>query len=131
MRLKVKGLSYNTIGHELTHLMQGLSRIPYSELHKRSMTRIPGGEKQCDIWTLSRSQLFCDEAPTYLKLPRRIRENWHPYAKRVRALCSAAIRKRGKTRFYIRWLEEELKKLAPLPLKERAGGEQTGLPFET
>ncbi len=129
IRLKVKGLSYNTIGHELTHLTQGLAQIPRSERHKGARTRIPGGEKQCDIWTLARSPLFCDEAPGYLKLPRRIRENWPPYAKRVRALCSAAIRKRGKIRLYIRWLEEEFKKLAREPLKERPAEAQRSLPF--
>lgn len=129
IRLKVKGLTYNTIGHELTHLTQGLAQIPRSERHKGARTRIPGGEKQCDIWTLARSRLFCDEAPSYLRLPRRIRENWPPYAAKVRALCRAAIKKRGKTRLYIRWLEEELKKLAREPLKKISEEEQASLPF--
>ena len=31
IRLKVRKLTYNTIGHELTHLLQGLSRIHLKE----------------------------------------------------------------------------------------------------
>jgi hypothetical protein len=127
IRLKAKGLTYNTIGHELTHLTQGLSQVSRSERHKGFRSRIPGGEKQCDIWTLARSDLFCDDPPTYLKLPRRIAENWPEYAREVRALCQAAIRKRGKTRLYIRWLEEELKRLGREPRKEQ--GNQGNLPF--
>jgi len=129
IRLKVKGLSYNTIGHELTHLTQGISQIAPSERHKAFRSRIPGGEKQCDIWTLARSGLFCDDPPTYLKVPRRIREDWPQYAGHVRTLCRAAIRKREKSRFYIRWLEGELRRLAREPLKERPLGRQGSLPF--
>src|SRR6186997_1255451 len=38
------GVTYATIGHELTHLLQkpgGLGTVPY-------------GEEQCDIWTIAR-----------------------------------------------------------------------------
>ena len=44
-------------------------------------------ETQCDIWTLARSELFCDDAPTYLRMPRAVRDNWRHYAGRVRSLC--------------------------------------------
>jgi len=122
IRLKVRKLSYNTIGHELTHLVQGLSHL------NSSLTdgRIPSGEKQCDIWTLARSELFCDEAPTYLKLPPVIRANWPSYAGSVRALCVAAIAKRATFRLYIRWLEEQIQQLA----RENLAGIERGVQMQ-
>lgn len=125
IRLKVRKLSYNTIGHELTHLVQGLSHLNSSSTDGR----IPSGEKQCDIWTLARSELFCDEAPTYLKLPAVIRGNWPSYAGSVRALCVAAIAKRATHRLYIRWLEEEIQHLARENLAGIARGVQMQLDF--
>lgn len=140
IRLKVRKLSYNTIGHELTHLVQGLSRllILNSKKENRGLShlnssltdgRIPSGEKQCDIWTLARSELFCDEAPTYLKLPAVIRANWPSYAGSVRALCVAAIAKRATHRLYIRWLEEEIQQLARQKLAGVGCGMQMQLDF--
>ena len=73
---------------------------------------MPSGEQQCDIWTLARDPLFCDDPPTYIKMPRAIREHWQDYAGEVRDLCIAAIEKRHTHRLYIRWLEDELRKLA-------------------
>jgi hypothetical protein len=125
IRLKVRKLSYNTIGHELTHLVQGLSHVNSSQTDGR----IPSGEKQCDIWTLARSELFCDEAPTYLKLPAVIRANWPSYAGSVRALCAAAIAKRATHRLYIRWLEKEIQQLARQNLAEICCGVQMQLDF--
>jgi len=52
--LKNPNCSFNTIGHELTHLLQ----------HGRGRTH--AGEVTCDIWTMARDQLFSDEAPPYL-----------------------------------------------------------------
>jgi hypothetical protein len=118
-------LSYNTIGHELMHLVQGLSHLD----HPAATDRIPGGEKPCDIWTLARSELFCDEAPTYLKLPAAIRANWPSYARSVRALCIAAIEKRAAYRLYISWLEQEIHKLARQNLARRDSSVQMQLPF--
>jgi hypothetical protein len=112
IRLKVPKLTYNTIGHELTHLVQGLSQLDQTKGEPTARTKMPSGEKQCDIWTLARSQLFCDDAPGYLKLPRSVRENWPYYAHSIRALCIAAIKKRETHRFYIRWLESQIRKLA-------------------
>ena len=99
IRLRARKVSYNTIGHELTHLVQG-------------MTNIPEGEKQCDIWTLARSKLFCDEAPTYLKIPSEMRNNWSVFALEVHRLCIQAIEVRKSYRNYIQWLEKELGELA-------------------
>jgi len=123
IRLKVRQLSYNTIGHELTHLVQGLSHL------EASFERIPSGEKPCDIWTLARSELFCDDAPTYLKLPKTIREQWPSYAKAVHELCRAAIEKRATQRMYIAWLEAEIQQLARRNLQTNAGGAQLQLHF--
>lgn len=112
IRLRVRKLTYNTIGHELMHIVQGFSQSPQRTKRRTAMNRFPGGEKQCDIWTLARSSLFCDDAPTYLELPCVIRENWPPYAESIRALCIAAIEKRKGYRLYIRWLESRIKQLA-------------------
>ncbi len=111
IRLRARNLAYNTIGHELTHLVQGLEQVPHKK-KSRTVAKIPGGEKQCDIWTLARSGLFCDDAPTYLRLPRVVRENWPRYAESIRFLCIAAIEKRRSHRFYIRWLERQIRLIA-------------------
>ncbi|HXG51226.1 MAG TPA: hypothetical protein VNN77_07475 [candidate division Zixibacteria bacterium] len=128
IRLKVNCLSYQTIGHELTHLVQGLAR---GGRHSRAapIGKIPGGEKQCDIWTLARSRLFCDDPPTYLRLPRVVRQRWHQYAGRVRRLCIRAIAQRPARRCYIRWLETEIRKLARVVPPGGPGAEQLALPF--
>ncbi len=107
IRLKVRKLTYQTIGHELTHLIQGLA----------------------DIWTLARNPLFCDDPPTYLKMPRILREQWPHYADRVRELCNAAIEKRHTHRLYIRWLEHELAKLPKETLLPKKSAAQLTLPF--
>jgi hypothetical protein len=49
-----------TMTHELTHLLQARSLIP-------------GGERACDLYALSRSPLLIDSGPTYLKVPEEIR----------------------------------------------------------
>lgn len=126
IRLRVRNVSYQTIGHELTHLIQGLAQ----GARNAAPDKIPSGEKQCDIWTLARDPLFCDDPPTYIKMPRRLREHWPEFAQAVRELCIAAIQKRHVHRQYIRWLEEEIRKLAAparrqIPVKPT----QLGLPF--
>ncbi len=125
IRLHVRKLTYNTIGHELTHLLQGLSHLDDSTAN----ARIPGGEKQCDIWTLARSELFCDDAPTYLKLPLVVRTHWPQYAQLIRRLCIAAIEKRATHRLYIRWLEEQIPRLINPEQDKFECGVQTSLPF--
>jgi hypothetical protein len=129
IRLKVRKLSYQTIGHELTHLLQALAQADRSRAHCVDPAKIPSGEKQCDIWTLARHELFCDDAPTYLRLPRVMRESWPNYSAAVRALCMAAIDKRKTYRRYILWLETEIRKLARPPLDETPAHQQLDLPF--
>jgi hypothetical protein len=126
IRLKVRKLTYQTIGHELTHLVQALS---LSERPPSTYERIPTGEAQCDIWTLARHPLFCDDAPTYIKMPRLIRELWPTYAVAVRRLCVAAIEKRSSFRPYIRWLECEIAALVRVVRREKTAPAQLTLPF--
>jgi hypothetical protein len=131
IRVKVRKLTYNTIGHELTHLVQGLSQLQPAHEQLVFAGQIPGGEKQCDIWTLARSELFCDDAPTYLKLPREVRENWRRYASAVRALCVQAIEKRQTYRLYIRWLEDQIQQLAQQPVEKYDHGMQLCLSLDS
>jgi hypothetical protein len=116
IRLKVRKLTYQTIGHELTHLIQGLAH----GARATDPAKIPLGETQCDIWTLARDRLFCDDPPTYIKMPRSMRERWPDYAESVRELCIAAIEKRHTHRQYIRWLEQEIRQLAKAPKREKS-----------
>jgi len=128
IRLKVRKLSYQTIGHELTHLVQGLARGDRRAASSVQGENIPSGEKQCDIWTLARDKIFCDDAPTYIRLPRAMREHWPAYAEAVRDLCIAAIEKRKSHRLYIGWLEAEIHRLPPRS-PEKQSTEQLELPF--
>ena len=130
IRFKVRKLTYQTIGHELTHLIQGLGRGNLNAPRATDPDRIPTGETQCDIWTLARDPLFCDDSPTYIKIPRNMRERWPEYAESVRELCIAAIEKRHTQRQYIRWLEQEIRHLAKAPKREKSTGPaQLFLPF--
>lgn len=132
IRLKVRKVTYQTIGHELTHLIQGLGRGNLTASRLTDPDRIPAGETQCDIWTLARDPLFCDDPPTYIKMPRAMRDRWPLFAEAVRDLCIAAIEKRPTERRYIRWLEEEIRKLAKTPPRQKASGStQLDLPFVT
>jgi hypothetical protein len=129
IRLKVRKLSYQTIGHELTHLVQALARLDRSKTAWSDLSKIPHGEKQCDIWTLARHELFCDDPPTYIKIPRVVRERWLDYSEPVRSLCIAAIQKRSSQRLYIQWLEKELGKLTKAPPRQKSVAVQLILPF--
>jgi hypothetical protein len=131
IRLRVRKVTYQTIGHELTHLVQGLAYGDRSRNRETDPDNVPSGEKQCDIWTLARNPLFCDDAPTYIKMPKSIRERWPNYAETVRELCVDAIAKRHTYRQYIRWLEEEIKKLPKSPRQEKSAVAQLTLPFVT
>jgi hypothetical protein len=128
IRLKVRKLSYQTIGHELTHLVQGLAGGDRRAASPVRGAHIPSGEKQCDVWTLARDKIFCDDAPTYIRMPRVMRERWPDYAEAVRNLCIAAIEKRKTHRLYIRWLEAEIRRL-PQRSPEKISPEQLELPF--
>jgi len=86
-------VSYFTIGHELTHLLQSAG-----------LRVVPDGEIQCDVWTLAKSELFLDDQPTYLCKRLWSRRNWPAYSKAVRALCIQAIERRRTNRRYLMWL---------------------------
>ena len=129
IRLRVRKVTYHTIGHELTHLVQGLAYGDRCGRRSADPGHIPTGETQCDIWTLARHALFLDDPPTYIKMPRVMREHWPDYAERVRELCIAAIDKRHTQRQYIRWLEEEIRQLAKAPKREHPSSAQLFLPF--
>ena len=130
IRFRVRKLTYQTIGHELTHLIQGLGRGNLSAPRASDPDRIPSGETQCDIWTLARDPLFCDDPPTYIKLPRHMRERWPDYAEAVRELCIAAIHKRHTERQYICWLDNEIGKLRKASKRQKSTSPgQLFLPF--
>jgi len=97
-------VSYFTIGHELTHLLQ-----------RPGLGVIPSGEVQCDIWTLARSDLFLDDRPTYLKVACSARE-WPRHAPVVRRLCREALAVRRRDRRYIVWLAQQLRAYFERPI---------------
>jgi hypothetical protein len=129
IRLKVRKLTYQTIGHELTHLVQALVRGDRPHIDPVDLPKIPYGEKPCDIWTLARHELFCDDPPTYIKMPRIMRERWLDYAEAVRRLCIAAIEQRITRRLYIQWLETEVGKLIKAAPARQSLPAQLSLPF--
>ena len=92
-----KPVSYFTIGHELTHLLQS-----------GGLRLIPDGEIQCDVWTLARSALFLDDRPTYLRPHLWTRLSWPSQGVTVRGLCLAAIELRKTNRRYLAWLNDQL-----------------------
>jgi hypothetical protein len=87
------GMSYFTIAHELTHLLQ-----------KPGLGSIPNGEVQCDIFALARSPLFTDDLPTYLPGITCKKREWKLHAHAVREMCLEAIEIRKVRRTYIQWL---------------------------
>ena len=105
IRLNPKKLSYYVIGHELTHLLQGMK-------DRLGDHAVPKGEIACDIWTIARSDLFLDEPPGYLDVGRRVLLDWRSHRDRVRNLCIEAIEKRNTRRTYIQWLTAELRSSA-------------------
>ena len=131
IRVRARKVTFQTIGHELTHLIQGLVHGDRSRSRSAGPAKVPSGEQQCDIWTLARDPLFCDDPPTYIKMPRSIREHWPEYAAEVRRLCIAAIAKRPTHRLYIRWLEAELRNLAKTARPKNRPAQQLLLPFVT
>ncbi len=100
-------VTYFTIGHELTHLLQ-----------PPGLALIPSGEVQCDIWTLARDPLFLDEKPCYLRVDCDGR-SWRRHAHAVQALCRQAIDERPRNRRYIVWLGGQLAKYFRRPTPEQ------------
>ena len=100
-----KTVSYFTMGHELTHLLQsGGLRV------------VPSGEIPCDVWTLARCDLFLDDRPSYLCGHLWTRQNWPHHAHTVRHLCRQAIELRTTNRRYLVWLNNALEQRATVPL---------------
>ncbi len=97
---KSRNVSYYVIGHELTHLLQ-------------EMGKVPKGERSCDIYTLARRIDFCDEAPTYVKVPRRLLDERGFIRKEFRGMVhetaktAVTMRELGR-RNYISWFEKTL-----------------------
>jgi hypothetical protein len=90
-----RNVSYYVMGHELTHLLQQMEGLPKSE-------------RSCDIFTMAKTVLFCDEAPNYVKVPKGmvdenhfILEHYRGFVHRT-ARSAAALRRAGK-KFYISW----------------------------
>ena len=106
-------VTYFTIGHELTHLLQ-----------PPGLGLIPSGEVQCDIWTLARNPLFWDEKPCYLLIDCDGR-SWRRHAEAVASLCRQAIAERERNRRYIVWLRERLAHYFSVP-PPRAAATTTG-----
>jgi hypothetical protein len=94
-----KPVSCFTIGHEFTHLLQG-----------GGIRTVPNGEVQCDVWTLSRSELFLDDRPSYLCPHLWTQINWQQHAAMVRQLCIQAIEHRQTNRRYLVWLTAQLER---------------------
>ncbi|MBI4475179.1 MAG: hypothetical protein HY646_21115 [Acidobacteria bacterium] len=102
------GMTYFTIAHELTHLLQ-----------KPGLGTVPNGEVQCDIFTLARSALFTDDLPTYLPGLRCGKREWRYHATAIRHLCVEAVELRKTRRTYIAWLTEAIEEYfsrAPSPV---------------
>jgi hypothetical protein len=102
IRLRVRRrrpVSYFTIGHELTHLLQ-----------RGGLAIVPSGEAQCDVWTLVRSELFLDEPPSYLcwQLWRDV--EWAAHAHHIRRLCQEAVERRQTSRRYLVWLQDRIER---------------------
>jgi len=102
IRLRVqrgRPVSYFTIGHELTHLLQN-----------GGLSLVPDGEVQCDVWTLARSELFLDDAPGYLCRCLWARVSWADHARQVRDFCLEALEFRKTRRCYLVWLRDRIER---------------------
>lgn len=105
--LNPRGLSYQTIAHELVHLLQARGLVPH-------------GERSCDLYSLARDRVLVDAAPVYVRIPRefvgaggRLRDG----APRVlhQTACEAIRRRSAGERQYIRWFEQSLALRKDLP----------------
>lgn len=98
--LNPRGLCYQTIAHELVHLLQ-------------ARRLVPGGERSCDLYSLARDRFLVDAAPVYLSIPGVLTTpggGLRAGASRllhVTALEAVHRREAGERR-YIRWFENAL-----------------------
>jgi hypothetical protein len=98
--VRPRRLSYFTIAHELTHLLQARGLVPR-------------GERACDLWAAARSPLLNDTPPGYLRLPSAVRRRRHlepPQAAALHACAGRAIaaREAGERR-YLLGFEREIR----------------------
>ena len=96
--VRPRRLSYFTIAHEFTHLLQ-------------ARRLVPRGERACDLWALARSPLLNDAPPGYLRLPGSLRRRRRLEPAQAASLCEAArraltARERGQ-RCYLLSFERE------------------------
>jgi hypothetical protein len=95
-----RNVSFYVMGHELTHLLQEIGKVPK-------------GERSCDIYALARRIEFCDEAPNYVKVPKRLLDEKRFIRKEYRGLVhetaktALEMRKLWKKK-YISWFEKNL-----------------------
>jgi len=97
-------LCLHTVAHELTHLLQALGKVP-------------GGERACDLFALSRDPSLNDSRPNYLEVPDTIFDEKarprHGWARVMHESARAALGQRAEgRRTYIRWFEREMARLA-------------------
>jgi hypothetical protein len=98
--LNPRGLCYQTIAHELVHLLQGQGLVPM-------------GERSCDVYSLARDRILVDAAPVYLKIPDALSTPKGGLkdgaAFLLHSTARQAIRRRAAgERQYIRWFEKQL-----------------------
>ncbi len=91
--VRPRRLSYFTVAHEFTHLLQARGLVPR-------------GERACDLWALARSPLLNDVPPSYLRLPRSLRGCRRLGPEQAAFLCHAArraiaARKSGERRYLV------------------------------
>jgi hypothetical protein len=112
-----RNVSFYVMGHELTHLLQ-------------EMDKVPKGERSCDIFTLARRVEFCDEAPNYVKVPKRLLDEKGFVRKEYRGLVhetaktALEMRKMGKKK-YMSWFEKNLIEICG---EVRGGEDETSEP---
>jgi hypothetical protein len=103
--------TYWTMAHELMHLAQFNS------------CGIPGGERACDIYALSRlPPSLIDEAPSYVTVPEAAEDDWNGrHARLSHQLAKKAIqnRKNGMRR-YAKWWEREFEERSTVGRGRRA-----------
>ncbi|MBD3161879.1 MAG: hypothetical protein GF346_06335 [Candidatus Eisenbacteria bacterium] len=110
--LNPRGLCYQTIAHELVHLLQARGEVPL-------------GERSCDLYSLARALLLVDAAPVYLEIPAALtgpRGTLRPGASRlIHDTAREAVARRGRgERRYIRWFENQVAAKAE-SIRARAG----------
>jgi hypothetical protein len=91
--VRPRRLSYFTIAHEFTHLLQ-------------ARRLVPRGERACDLWALARSPLLNDVPPGYLRLPGSLRRCRRLDPEQATFLCQAArmaiaARESGERRYLL------------------------------